>query len=145
MGHTHGNHLWNALGAAALAAACTAPALAADVGVSISVSQPGVYGRVDIGRFPQPQLIVQQPIVVQAAPRRGQPVYMWVPPGHRKHWRDHCAAYRACGVPVYFVRDDWYHQHVDRPGRGGGHGGERGERGEGPGHDHGRNGHHRRD
>ena len=87
------------------------PAHAADVGVSVSISQPGVYGRVDIGRFPQPQVVVAQPVtiyrpvVVQPAV---QPVYMWVPPGHRKNWRKHCGQYGACGVPVYFVRDNWY-------------------------------------
>ena len=38
------------------------PALAADVGVSVQISQPGVYGRIDIGRFPQPQVVVPQPV-----------------------------------------------------------------------------------
>jgi hypothetical protein len=55
---------------------------AADVGVSVEVSQPGVYGRIDIGRFPQPQVIVPQPVVI-ARPvvvAQPQPVYMWVPP-----------------------------------------------------------------
>ena len=50
---------------AACALVLAAPAFAADVGVSISVSQPGVYGRVDIGRFPQPQVVVAQPVIVQ--------------------------------------------------------------------------------
>ena len=39
------------LSAAALAA-MTLPALAADVGVSISIGQPGFYGHIDIGDFP---------------------------------------------------------------------------------------------
>jgi len=94
-----------------------APAFAADVGVSIQISQPGVYGRVDIGRFPQPQVIVAQPIFVQrptVAVQRPEPVYLWVPPGHRKNWKKHCRDYGACGVPVYFVRDDWYDSHVRR-------------------------------
>ena len=102
--------------AVALASAVGAatPALAADLGVSVQISQPGVFGRIDIGQFPQPQVWVPQPViitrpVVYAEP---PPVYMWVPPGHRKHWNRHCAEYRACGVPVYFVRDDWYGQHV---------------------------------
>jgi hypothetical protein len=118
---------------------------AVDVGVSVQVSQPGVYGRIDIGRFPQPQVVVAQPVVivrpvrvVQAPP---EPVYMWVPPGHRKNWRKHCGRYGACGVPVYFVQDRWYgeHVHVDRRdwrddqghrhGRGHGHG-----KGQGKGH-----------
>jgi hypothetical protein len=86
-------------------------ARAADVGVSISIAQPGVYGRVDIGRYPQPVLVMPQPVIVQRTVVR-EPVYLWVPPGHRKHWKAHCAAYGACGVPVYFVQDTWYHQHV---------------------------------
>ena len=43
---------------------------ATDVGVSVSVSQPGVYGRVDIGRFPQPQIVVAQPVIIRAAAGR---------------------------------------------------------------------------
>lgn len=116
----------------ALVAAWSLPASATDVGVSISISQPGVYGRIDIGQFPQPVLWMPQPVIIArpvvVAP---QPVYMWVPPGHRKNWRKHCGAYGACGVPVYFVRDDWYDSHVmkgrgrggdDHPGKGKGHG-----------------------
>ena len=106
--------------AALLAAAASAPALAADVGVSVHISQPGVYGRVDIGRYPQPQLVVQQPVIVerQVVTVRPEPVYMWVPPGHRKNWKKHCREYGACGVPVYFVQDQWYGQHVhDRDDR----------------------------
>jgi hypothetical protein len=102
--------------AALLLAGCTGAALAADVGVSISISQPGVYGRVDIGQFPQPAVVMAQPMIMQPAPvymgAAPQPVYLWVPPGHRKNWRHHCARYNACGVPVYFVREDWYRQHV---------------------------------
>jgi len=56
-----------------------------------------------------------------------EPVYMWVPPGHRKNWRKHCGQYHACGVPVYFVQDQWYDQNVrkhghDRDGDDHGHG-----------------------
>jgi len=92
-----------------------ASAFGADVGVSIQISQPGIYGRVDIGRFPQPQVIVAQPVYVQrptVVVQRPDPVYLWVPPGHRKNWKKHCSGYGACGVPVYFVRDDWYDSHV---------------------------------
>ena len=97
-----------------LAAAAPAQAADVDVGVSIGISQPGVYGRIDIGRFPQPQLIVQQPVVIvrQAAPP--PPMYLWVPPGHQKNWRKHCGKYNACGAPVYFVQDRWYQDHVMR-------------------------------
>ena len=97
-------------------AAATVPAQAADVGVSIAISQPGVYGRIDIGQYPQPAVIVSQPVVVRQ-PRvvygpAPQPVYLWVPPGHQKNWAKHCGRYNACGVPVYFVREDWYRSHV---------------------------------
>lgn len=124
-----------------------APARGADIGVSVTIAEPGVYGRIDIGRFPQPQIIVPQPVVI-APPRvvvpgpPPQPVYMWVPYGHRKDWSKHCARYSACGVPVYFVRHDWYEREVGpRRGRGDERGEERGEdrgRGHGKGHGKGR-------
>lgn len=97
---------------------------AADVAVSIAISQPGVYGRIDIGRFPQPAVIVAQPVII-APPPVGvvvQPVYMWVPKGHRKDWNKHCRHYNACGVPVYFVRHDWYEQNVHHRDEGKGKG-----------------------
>jgi hypothetical protein len=116
--------------APALAAALLAApvAHATDVGVSIEFSQPGVYGRIDIGRYPQPALVVPQPVII--VPPRAvappPPVYMWVPYGHRKDWKKQCHRYNACGVPVYFVRHDWYDDHVrygdDRGGKGKGKG-----------------------
>jgi hypothetical protein len=48
--------------------ACAAPAFAADVGVSISIGQPGFYGQIDIGSVPQPQLVYPQPVVIRRAP-----------------------------------------------------------------------------
>ncbi|KAB2898151.1 MAG: hypothetical protein F9K35_10765 [Burkholderiaceae bacterium] len=130
--------LWGAAGAAQ-----------AQAYVNGSVSgqiAPGVYGRVDIGNGPPPALIYQQPmlisppaVVVPHAP----PVYMYVPPGHAKHWGKHCARYNACGQQVYFLRNpppryghgdprwrDDGHRHRDRDhwdddrkhGRGHGHG-----------------------
>jgi hypothetical protein len=117
---------------AGVLAALASAAGATDVGVSVQISQPGVYGRVDIGRFPQPQVIVTQPVVVAPPPvvvaQPAQPVYMWVPQGHRKHWSKHCHEYNACGVPVYFVRHDWYRDNVvvvadaRSEGHGNGHG-----------------------
>jgi hypothetical protein len=97
--------------AAVLAAATVAgPARAGDVGVSIYVDQPGVYGRIDIGTLPPPQLVYPAPVIIERAPPGVvlQPVYLYVPPGHAKHWRKHCRKYNACGQPVYFVRQDWY-------------------------------------
>ena len=80
-------------------------ASATDVGVSISIGQPGFYGRLDIGDFPypQPRLIYRNPIVVY--PAVGviyEPLYLRVPPGHYKNWKRYCGRYEACGYPVYF-------------------------------------------
>jgi hypothetical protein len=98
-----------------LNAALISTAGAADVGVSIQFAQPGVFGRVDIGQFPQPQVIVQQPVVI-APPQVGvpppEPVYLWVPLEHRQHWDRYCHQYNACGHPVYFVNHVWYRDHV---------------------------------
>ena len=96
--------------AAAAAATVTTPVLAADVGVSISIGQPGFYGRLDIGGYPQPQVIYSQPIVIERVPMNRPPIYLRVPPGHAKHWSKHCREYNACGERVYFVQDNWYHR-----------------------------------
>ena len=109
---------------------------AADVGVSIQFSQPGLYGRVDLGQYPQPQVIMSQPALVVPPPPAApppEPVYLWVPPGHRKHWEKHCHEYHACGHPVYFVDDAWYQQHVMARAAHG-----RGDTEHGRGHGHGR-------
>jgi hypothetical protein len=116
-------------GVAALVLALSLPAASpawsaqVDVGVSVQISQPGIYGRIDIGRYPQPQVIATRPVFIT----QPQPVYMWVPPGHRKHWRQHCGAYGACATPVVFVRDDGYDRNA-RPY------GERKNRGKGKGY-----------
>jgi len=90
----------------------TAPVLAADVGVSISVGEPGFYGRIDIGDEPQPEIIYRQPVIIERAPYpiSSEPLYLHVPPGHEKHWRKHCREYDACGRQVYFIRDRWYNE-----------------------------------
>lgn len=95
--------------AAAIAVATIAtPAIAADVGVSISVGQPGFYGRLEIGDFPQPQLIYPQPMIIEPVPLDRPPLYLRVPPGHAKHWSKNCHKYNACGERVFFVQDKWY-------------------------------------
>lgn len=95
---------------AVVVAASGGNVLAADVGVSVTVGQPGYYGRIDIGNFPQPQLLYAQPVVIERVPTVAvpQPVCLHVPPGHAKNWRKHCGRYNACGEPVYFVSDNWY-------------------------------------
>jgi len=95
------------LGAALAAAAL--PALA-QTNFSIHVGQPGFYGRLDLGDYgPAPVVYARQPVIVREVRHvRAQPVYLRVPPGHRKNWSRHCGRYDACARPVMFVRDDWY-------------------------------------
>lgn len=95
---------------AATLAISTVPAFATDVGMSINIGQPGMYGRIDIGNYPRPQIIYPAPVMIQPVPMRmsPQPVYLHVPPGHRNNWGRHCHRYGACGQPVYFVQDGWY-------------------------------------
>ena len=65
-----------------------APAMATDVGVSISVGQPGFYGQIDIGNMPRPVVLYPQPVVIQPVRvvQPVQPIYLHVPPGHAKNW-----------------------------------------------------------
>jgi hypothetical protein len=93
---------------AAALSALALPALATDVGVSISIGEPGFYGRIDIGGYPPPAVIYREPVVVERVTVRRPPVYLHVPPGHAKNWSKHCHDYGACGEQVYFVREDWY-------------------------------------
>lgn len=131
--------------------AASVPVLGSDVGVSISIGQPGFYGRLDIGDYPQPRIIYRQPVVIERVPVGRPPIYLRVPPGHAKHWRKHCHEYNACGERVYFVQDNWYHseyvpryheRHGDRRDehrddhRGDNY---RGNDGDGDDRDHGRN------
>lgn len=85
-------------------------AQATDVGVSVSIGQPGFYGQIDIGGYPQPRVIYAQPRVIERVYVDRPPIYLRVPPGHAKHWDRHCREYNACGERVYFVRDDWYNR-----------------------------------
>jgi hypothetical protein len=84
------------------------PAFSTDVGVSVSIGQPGFYGRIDIGDYPPPMLIYQKPRYIQRSAYGREPIYLRVPPGHAKNWRKHCDKYDACGERVYFVQDNWY-------------------------------------
>lgn len=116
----------------AVAAVITAsvPAQAADVGVSISIGQPGFYGRIDIGDYPYPQpaLIYPAPIVIQRPIGVVyEPLYLHVPPGQARKWSYYCGSYNACNRPVYFVQDRWYNdvyvphyreRHAEGYGRG---------------------------
>lgn len=99
--------------AAVLVALAASSGAQTNVGVSVQVSQPGLYGRIDIGQAPTPPVVVyQQPVVITPVPVavHQRPIYLHVPPGHAKHWAKHCGEYNACGQPVYFVREEWYQQ-----------------------------------
>ena len=104
------------LTAAIAVASFTATAVASDVGVSISIGQPGFYGQLNIGDYPQPSVIYSQPIIVdRAAPMNQEPIYLHVPQRHYLHWNKYCHKYNACNQRVYFVHDDWYeHEYVPR-------------------------------
>jgi hypothetical protein len=106
--------------AAALAAMGTAHnAQAGQVGVQVSVQQPGFHGRIAIGDQPPPPVIYQQPVIVQQSPVAvvQQPIYMNVPRAHYEHWAQHCGYWRACGQPVYFVQPGRVYQGGQRAWR----------------------------
>lgn len=77
-------------------------------GVSISIGEPGFYGRIDVGGYPAPRLIYPDPIIVHRVQTWYPPIYLRVPPGHVKQWYRYCDRYGACGRPVYFIDDGWY-------------------------------------
>jgi opacity protein-like surface antigen len=90
------------LSAVIAAATLTAPAVADDVGVSVSIGQPGFYGQINIGDYPQPRVIYAQPrIIERGISMNREPVYLRVPPGHARNWKHHCREYHACGERVF--------------------------------------------
>ena len=108
-----------------------AAARAADVGISLSVMQPGVYGRIDIGPQYRPDVVYAEPVWIQRPHhvyRMPAPVYLYAPPHHVRDWRRYCGGYGACGQPVFFIQERWvrdWHEHrgwEHRHGHGRGHG-----------------------
>lgn len=96
---------------AALISLISIPASASDVGVSISIGQPGFYGQITLGNhYPVPRLIYPNPVLAMppAIAIQQQPIYLYVPPGHAKRWNKYCYRYNACHQPVYFVQREWY-------------------------------------
>lgn len=87
-----------------------AAALAQDVGVSISLGEPGFYGQINIGSAPPPQLVSPRPITVIPVTGQLEPLYLRVPKVQRDQWPQYCARYHACNRPVLFVRDRWYRE-----------------------------------
>ena len=71
--------------------------------------KPGIYGRIVIkGQAAPPPVIYPQPVIAGEAlvPPGVQPVYLYVPPGQVRKWKQHCAKWQACAQPVLFVRVD---------------------------------------
>lgn len=91
------------------AALTVAPYFATADSVSVSIGQPGFYGRLDMDAdYPKPAVIYSQPVVIEQVPVERAPIYLRVPSEHAKNWQKHCRDYSACGERVFFVQDDWY-------------------------------------
>ena len=102
------------------------------VGISIGIQQPGVYGRIDIGNYPQPEVVYAEPMLIAPSrvARYQQPIYLYVPDVYQRDWGRYCGRYSACGQPVYFVQERWVRERYqqehprlrgDRDGRSHGH------------------------
>ena len=79
-------------------------AQAADLGVAVTIGQPGLYGSFAIGGFPPPAVVYPHAVVVRPAPVViARPVHAHVPPGHVKHGYYH-------GYPVYYRHDGRYYR-----------------------------------
>ena len=71
--------------------------------------RPGVYGRIELrANAAPPPVIYPQPVLANASIDRvpRQPVYLYVPPGQVRKWKQNCAKWSACDDPVLFVRVD---------------------------------------
>ena len=92
------------------------------MGVGITIREPGVYGRIELGNYPPPPLLYQQPVIISrpaVVVQQQQPLYLYVPPGHAKNWGKHCARYNACARPVYFVQETWVQErYEEKHGKG---------------------------
>lgn len=73
-----------------------------------SMGQPGYYGRIEIGDYPQPPLLISNAVMGNPGVYSGQPVYMHVPSAQAYAWSRYCQRYGACDWMVYFVDNEWY-------------------------------------
>ncbi len=85
-------------------------ALAVNVGVTVNLGDPNFYGQIDMANAPPPPVLYGTPVMIQPVPAGVviQPIYLRVPEMQSRNWRRYCRAYNACGVPVYFVQENWY-------------------------------------
>src|SRR5260370_28060 len=65
--------IMNRLLIGAALAVLTVPAFATDVRVTVNVGDPGYYGPIEVGGFPQPRLLYPQPLIVHPTPFRVAP------------------------------------------------------------------------
>ena len=63
-----------------VATAFATPAVAQDLGVSISIGQPGFYGQIDIGDAPRPRILYREPRIIEHVEYRSEPIYLRVRP-----------------------------------------------------------------
>lgn len=70
--------------------------------------KPGVYGRIEVRGATPPPVIFAQPVIASQVlvPAQARPVYLYVPPGQVRKWKQNCARWSACDEPVLFVRVD---------------------------------------
>ncbi|HZN47332.1 MAG TPA: hypothetical protein VFB71_06885 [Ramlibacter sp.] len=71
--------------------------------------RPGIYGRiVPRADASPPPVIYPQPVIASDAlvPPAVRPVYLYVPPGQVRKWKQNCSQWAACDQPVLFVRVD---------------------------------------
>lgn len=73
-----------------------------------SMGQPGFYGRIEIGDYTQPPLLISNAVMGNPGVYTGSPVYMHVPPAQAHAWGRYCHVYGACDWMVYFVDNGWY-------------------------------------
>jgi hypothetical protein len=90
-----------------------APAVAQDKSPHRNITaggplRPGVYGRIEVRGQSAPPVVYTQAVVADTSKPRPQvdPVYLYVPPGQIRRWKQHCDKWSACSEPVMFVRMD---------------------------------------
>ena len=103
---------WAGLLASALLAAGGAAAQTSNDWRNVNTGgplKPGIYGRIAVRDVSTPPpLIYPQPVVANEAigAPPTQPMFLYVPPGQVRKWKQNCAKWQACDKPVMFVRVD---------------------------------------
>jgi hypothetical protein len=97
-----------ALAAALLGILAAAPAMGSDLRnlTTGGPLRPGIYGRIEVRGSMPPPLIYSQPVLAGNGfvAAGAKPVYLYVPPGQVRRWKENCGRWSACDQPVLFVR-----------------------------------------